>query len=44
MFKIFYFLEHSAIELLMDLQGDSGRANVYIDSIDVKAQPALTNG
>lgn len=31
-------------ELIMNLQGDSGRVNVYIDSIDVRAYPALANG
>lgn len=31
-------------ELIMNLQGDSGGVNVHIDSIDVKAYPALANG
>lgn len=42
-FKVFYFWEYYATELLMALQEDSDRANGYSYSIGIKAQPTLTN-
>lgn len=40
--KIFHLQEHSAIVLLMDLQGYSGTVSIYTYSIDIKTQPEMT--